>query len=90
MEFSAEVKYLLTPDRCHRLFLCLRAQDDALNFEAMEGSGAFIHIVNMKLSESDWEAAREKAVSNLGSLQPIQIIDLSADDLNHLTHYLAN
>lgn len=90
MEFFAEAKYLLTPDRCHRLFLCLRAQDGALKYEAKEGSGAFIHIVNMKLRGADWEAARDKAVSNPGSLQPIQMIDLNADDLNHLTHYRAN
>ncbi len=89
MEFFAEVEYLLTPDRCHRLFLCLRTQHDALNYEAKEGSGAFIHVVNM-LRGADWEAAREKAVSHLGSLQPIQMIDLNADDLNHLTRYRAN
>jgi hypothetical protein len=90
MEYFAEVKYLLTPDRCHRLFLCLRAQNDTQTFEAKEGSGAFIHIVNTKLGGALWEVAREKAVSHLGSLQPIQMIDLNADDLNHLTCYRTN
>jgi hypothetical protein len=35
----------------------------------MEGTGAFIHIVNEKFRRADWDAAREEAVSHLGSLQ---------------------
>jgi hypothetical protein len=61
-----------------------------LNFEAMEGTGAFIHIVNEKFRRADWDAAREEAVSHLGSLQQIQTTELDADDLNHLTRYRVN
>lgn len=75
MKYIAEVKYQLTPDRCYRRFLRLRAQDDTRNFEVQEGSGAFIHFVNM-LRKADWETALEKAESYLGSFQQIQTIEL--------------
>ena len=90
MKFFAGLKYHFIPDRVPRLFLCLRAEDGIANYEAMQGSGAFIHIMNEKLVGVDSETAREKAFADFGSLQPIQTIELDEDDLNHLARYRVN
>ena len=58
-----------------------------LKYEAMQGSGAFIHIVNEKLRGVDRKSVLEKPFSEVGTLQPIQTIELDEDDLNHLTRY---
>jgi hypothetical protein len=87
MKFFAGVKYLFIPERVHRLFLCLRAEDDTLKYEAIQGSGAFIHIMNEKLRGFDCESVREKAFLDVGAVQPIQTIELDEDDLNHLKRY---
>jgi hypothetical protein len=87
MRFFAGVKYLFIPERAHRLFLCLRAEYGTLKYEAVQGSGAFIHIVNEKLRGFDVESVREKAFLNVGAVQLIQSIELNQDDLNHLMQY---
>jgi hypothetical protein len=87
MKFFAGVKYRFMPDRVHRLFLCLIAEDDTSKYEVMQGFGAYIHIMNVKLRGVDCESAREKAFADVGTLQPIQTIELDEDDLNHLTQY---
>lgn len=87
MKFSAGVKYLFIPERAHRLFLCLRADDDTLKYEAVQGSSPFIHIVNEKLRGFDVESVREKAFLNVGAVQLIQSIELNEDDLIHLMQY---
>jgi hypothetical protein len=87
MKLFAGVKYLFIPERVHRLILCLRTEDGALEYEAVQGSGAFIHIVNEKLRGFDVESVREKAVLDVGAVQPIQSIELNEDDLSRLTKY---
>ncbi len=88
MKFIAEVKYqLIEPARVYRLFLCLRAEEDTLKYEVMQGLGAYNHIMSEKLVGADWNSAQEKASSDVGTLQPIQTIELDEDDLNHLTQY---
>jgi hypothetical protein len=90
MKLFAGVKYLFVPERAHRLFLCLRTEDGALEYEAVQGSGAFIHIVNEKLRGFDVESVREKAFLDVGAVQPIQSIELNEDDLSRLTKYRVN
>ena len=93
MKFIAGVKYqLIEPDRVYRLFLCLRAEDDTLKddtlkYEVMQGLGDYNHIVSEKLVGVDWDSAQEKASSDMGTVQPIQTIELDEDDLSHLKQY---
>ena len=88
MKFIAGVKYqLIEPDRVYRLFLCLRAENDTLKYEVRQGLGDYNHIMSEKLVGVDWNSAREKAFSDVGTLQPIQTIELDEDDLNHLRQY---
>jgi hypothetical protein len=88
MKFSAGVKYLfIEPARVHRLFLCLKGEDDTLKYEVMQGFGAYNHIMTIKLRGVDCESACEKAFSDVGALQPIQTIELDDDELNRLTGY---
>jgi hypothetical protein len=85
MKFIAEVKYqLIEPVRVCRLFLCLRAEDDTLKYGVMQGLGAYNHIMTEKLVGVDWNSAQEKASSDIGTLQPIQTIELDENDLSHL------
>jgi hypothetical protein len=58
-----------------------------MSFEAQSGSGAWIHILSNQLRGTDWPEAEEKASSCLGSLQPVQTIELDEYDLSHLTRY---
>jgi hypothetical protein len=73
-----------------RPFLCLFSEDGTMSFEAQSGSGAWIHILSNQLRGTDWSESEEKASTCLGSLQPIQTIELDNYDLNVLkTHYRA-
>lgn len=90
MRFFAGVKYVFDQYQVPRLFLDLVSEDGTLKFEAQYGSGAFNHIMGEQLNGVDWEEAREKAYSYIGSLQPIQTIDFDDDDLNHLSRYRVN
>ena len=88
MKFIAGVKYqLIEPDRVYRLFLCLGAEDDTLKYEVRQGLGDYNHIVSEKLVGADWDSAQEKASSEMGTVQPIQAIELDEDDLSHLKQY---
>jgi hypothetical protein len=88
MKFIAGVKYqLIEPDRVYRLFLCLRAENDTLKYEVRQGLGDYNHIMSEKLVGVDWNSAQEKASSDVGTVQPIQTIELDEDDLNHLRQY---
>ena len=88
MKFFAGVKYqLIEPDRVYRLFLCLRTEDDILKYEVVQGLGAYNHIMSEKLVGVDWNSAQEKASSDMGTVQPIQTIELDEDDLSHLKQY---
>jgi hypothetical protein len=93
MKLIAGIKYqLVEPDRVYRLFLCLRAEDgtlkdDTLKYEVMQGLGDYNHIVSEKLVGVDWDSAQEKASSDMGTVQPIQTIELDEDDLSHLKQY---
>ena len=87
MKFLSGVKYLFFPERGHRLILCLGAEDGASRFEVPGLNGTFNHLMAEQLRGADWDQARKKAFSHLGSIQPIQTIELDEDDLAHLTPY---
>lgn len=87
MRFLTGIRFQVIAHGVLRPFLCLDAEDGTMSFEAQSGSGAYIHIFSNQLKGSDLIGVEEKASSHLGSLQPMQIIELDEDDLNHLTHY---
>ncbi len=90
MKFFAGVKVKFDANHVPHLFLCLKSEEGTLRFEAQSGSGAFNHIFGEQLKGVDYQEAEEMASSDFGSVQPIQMIELDDDDLNHLTRYRVN
>ena len=87
MRFLTGIRFQKIIHGVLRPFLCLVAEDGTMSFEAQSGSGAYIHILSNQLKGADWVGAEEKASSYLGSLQPVQTIELDDSDLSHLTRY---
>lgn len=91
MKFLAGLKVKVDSNQVARRFLHLASEDGTQRFEAQFGSGAFIHIMGEHLRGVDhYSEADERAFSDLGTVQPLQKIELDTDDLNHLTRYRVN
>lgn len=90
MKFETAVKQSITLAGCYRLLMIIQAIDGEIEFAVPFATGAWNHICSDFLAGSKLFAnAIHKAEMKLGSVYPIELIDLDEDDLNHLSTFAA-
>ena len=89
MKYLASLTYRSDDTGAYRLIIHLVSEDGSRMFEVRFGTGAFVHLTSSQLKGSpNWHAADAAASQSLGSLQPLEPIELDEDDVWHLSSHL--
>ena len=86
MRFETAVSCSYNPTTGHRYTLYIKAQDGSLEFAVPYGSGAYNHIMTAFLGGADW-TKWDEALLHCGTLQPIRVIEVDEEDIDHLSRF---